>query len=72
MSRNRKTHVLSIRTGEDILACIESFRRAQLTIPTQTEALRALVRLGFERWKEREGALPVLVALSEERRNQIA
>lgn len=51
-----KVRVLSIRTGEDILARIDDFRRAQIALPSQTEALRALVRLGFEKWKESEGA----------------
>lgn len=56
MPDGRKTRVLSVRTGEDIIARIEDFRRAQIAIPSQTEALRALVRLGFEKWKEQEGA----------------
>ena len=56
MQEERKTRVLSVRTSEDIVARIEDFRRAQIAIPTQTEALRALVRLGFEKWKEREAA----------------
>jgi len=46
-----KARVLSVRTGEYIIARIEDFRRAQIAIPTQTEALRTLVRLGFEKWK---------------------
>lgn len=56
MVEDRKTRTLSIRSGEDILAQIEDFRRSQLAIPRQTEALRALVRLGFQAWKEREDA----------------
>jgi hypothetical protein len=52
MAGQTKARVLSIRTGEEILARIDDFRRAQIAIPTQTEALKALVRLGFERWKE--------------------
>jgi len=56
MTEKRKTQVLSVRTGGDILARIEDFRRAQIAIPSQTEALRALVKLGFEKWKEKESA----------------
>jgi len=52
MTEDRKTRVLSVRTSDDIIARIDDFRRAQIAIPTQTEALRALVRLGFEKWKE--------------------
>ena len=56
METAHKPRVLSIRTGDDVFARIEDFRRAQIAIPTQTEALKALVRLGFERWKEGQPA----------------
>ena len=59
MTEERKARVLSIRTGDDVLANIEDFRRAQIALPSQTEALRALVRLGFEKWKE-QAAIPDL------------
>jgi len=52
MTGKAKPRTLSIRAGDDVIACIENFRRAQVAIPTQTEALRALVRLGFDRWKD--------------------
>ena len=52
MSDERKTRVLSIRTADDIIEHIEDFRHGQIAMPTQTEALRVLVRLGFEKWKE--------------------
>jgi hypothetical protein len=52
MSDERKTRVLSIRTADDIIEYIEVFRHGQIAMPTQTEALRVLVRLGFEKWKE--------------------
>jgi hypothetical protein len=58
MSERPKARVLSIRTSEEVIAKIDDFRRAQIAIPTQTEALRALVRLGFEKWQER-GGVPV-------------
>lgn len=60
MVEDRKNRVLSIRTGEDIITLIEDFRRAQLAIPSQTEALRALVKLGFDRWKECRGVRKAL------------
>ena len=56
MTEQRKSRIISIRTGDDVVDWIDDFRRAQLAIPTQTEALRALVRLGFEKWKERHDA----------------
>lgn len=56
MRREQKGKILSIRSGEDVLSRIEDFRRAQIAIPSQTEALKALVRLGFEKWKETETA----------------
>ena len=56
MTEGHKTRVLSIRTADEVIAKIEDFRRAQLATPSQTEALRALVRLGFEAWKKQEGA----------------
>jgi hypothetical protein len=56
MADERKTRVLSIRTADEVIARIDDFRRAQLAIPSQTEALRALVKLGFEAWKKQEGA----------------
>jgi hypothetical protein len=52
MANRSKGRVLSIRTADDVLERIEDFRRAQIAIPSQTEALRALVRLGFEKWAE--------------------
>lgn len=48
----RKARVLSVRTCDDIVARIETFRKAQLALPTQTEALRVLVKLGFDKWEE--------------------
>lgn len=56
MTGEHKGRVLSIRTADDIIERIDSFRRAQIATPTQTEALRALVRLGFEKWRELEDA----------------
>ena len=56
MTEEWKARVLSIRTVDDVIARIEDFWRAQIAIPSQTEALRARVRLGFEKWKEEEGA----------------
>jgi hypothetical protein len=57
MVDGRKPRVLSVRTADDIIARIEDFRRAQIAIPSQTEALRALVRLGHEKWKEQKSAV---------------
>ena len=54
----RKGRVLSVRSCDDILARIEDFRRAQLARPTRTEALRALVKLGFDKWQEQERRAP--------------
>lgn len=51
-----RKRVLSIRTASDIIDYIDDFRRGQIALPTQTEALRVLVRLGFERWKEQDSA----------------
>ena len=48
----RRARVLSVRTCDEILAHLEKFRKAQLAMPSQTAALRALVKLGFERWSE--------------------
>lgn len=50
----RKARVLSARTSDEILARIETFRKAQLAVPTQTEALRVLVKLGFDKWEEQQ------------------
>lgn len=48
----RRSRVLSVRTCDEILAHLESFRKAQLAVPSQTEALRVLVKLGFDHWAE--------------------
>lgn len=56
MTTKRKKRVLSIRTADEVIERIDDFRRAQLAIPSQTEALRTLVKLGFEKLKEQEGA----------------
>lgn len=51
-----KRRVLSIRAAGDIIDSIDIFRRAQIALPSQTEALRVLVRLGLEKWQEQDGA----------------
>ena len=51
MTDAKRERSLSVRVADDILESIDCFRRAQLALPSQTEALRVLVRLGFERWK---------------------
>lgn len=55
MTATHKPRVLSIRTGEEILTLIDDFRRAQIAPPTQTAAIQALVKIGFDRWKEVSG-----------------
>ena len=47
---------LSVRAADDILESVDRFRRAQLALPSQTEALRVLIKLGFERWKADQAA----------------
>jgi hypothetical protein len=55
MAAERKARIVSTRTGDEIIAGIEDIRNAQLALPSQTEALKTLVRLGLGKWKEREG-----------------
>jgi hypothetical protein len=57
MNTADKPRTLSIRSADDILAHVEDFRSAQLAKPSQTEALRVLVRMGFEKWKCDQAAL---------------
>lgn len=52
MADKPKTRILSMRNADDIIDCIDVFRKAQIARPSQTEALRALTRLGLERWQE--------------------
>ena len=58
MSAARKPRVLSIRTGEELLTLIEDFRRAQIAPPTQTAAIQALVKIGFDRVQTRKTGAP--------------
>ena len=50
-----KRRVLSNRAAGDIIDCIDIFRRGQIALPSQTEALRVLVRMGLEKWREQDG-----------------
>ena len=52
-----KRRVLSIRAASDIIDCIDIFRKGQIALPSQTEALRVLVRLGLEKWQEQDGMI---------------
>lgn len=54
--RRRKSRSMSLRFEDDdeVLRHLDEFRRAQIATPSQTEALRALVRLGFQAWRARE------------------
>lgn len=49
-----KRRVLSVRAADDIIDCIDIFRKGQIALPSQTEALRVLVRLGLEKWQEQD------------------
>lgn len=44
--------VLSMRCMDEVFAQLEEFCAAQLARPSQSEALRALVKLEYERWKK--------------------
>ena len=52
MADKPKNRMLSIRNADDIIDCLDIFRKAQIARPSQTEALRALTRMGLERWQQ--------------------
>lgn len=54
-----KRRVLSVRAAGDIIDCINVFRKGQIALPSQTEALRVLVRLGLEKWREQDRTVRV-------------
>lgn len=54
-----KRRVLSVRAADDIIDYIDIFRRGQIARPSQTEALRVLVRLGLEKWQEQDRTVRV-------------
>jgi len=52
---SQKRH-LSQRMDQEVFDLVENFRKAQIAIPSRTEAMAALIRLGFNAWKEGRAA----------------
>lgn len=55
---SRAHRVLSMRLPDETWEMIKDFQAGQLATPSQTEAVKALVQLGFEAWEKLQRRTP--------------
>ena len=52
MSEKKPTSHISLRVKPETVEAIDAYRRAQDLIPNRTDAIEALISIGFLAWKK--------------------